>query len=234
MPPGRPRKTLPMSDEEIRREYRLAKNPAKQIKILADENSCDVKTIRRIVAEADAPSSVTCGDSFPQGKPTVDLSGFVPFQEAAEQEKKKEKDNMPEDESIPLRVSADGELPSETPTWQPLPSAPPQAAADFPEEDAAGDEGRIATAARPPRNDEKASSLPDVQDLPGVVTGRLVKPLTVERERRFFLTEDQVMELWFILGQLRGVLDASAEAGKPGEVMKDAVAELESLLRSLN
>ena len=72
-----------------------------------------------------------------------------------------------------------------------------------------------------------------MQDLPGVVTG-VMKPLGAERERRFFLTEAQVMELWFILGQLRGVLDASAEAGKPGEVMKDAVAELESLLRSLN
>ena len=212
MPPGRPRKTLPMSDEEIRREYRLAKNPAKQIKILADENSCDAKTIRKIVAEADAPSSVACGDSFPQGKPTVDLSGFVPFQDLAEQEKEKERDNMPEDESIPLRVSADGELPSEPRTWQPLPAAPSQAAADF--------------------DDLGPSSLPDVQDLPGVVTG--VMELRSVEQRRYFLTAAQIMELWFILGQLRGVLDASAEAGKPGEVMKDAVAELESLLRSLN
>ena len=124
---------------------------------------------------------------------------------------------MPEDESIPLRVSAEGELPSETPTWHPLPSAPPQAAADFPEEtDGPG-----------------PSSLPDVQDLPeaGTVTG--VMKLRAA-ERRYFLTEPQLMELWFILGKLQGVLDAAAEAGKPGEVMKDAVDELESLLRSLS
>ena len=208
-----------MSDEEIRREFRLAKDPAKQIKILAEENDVSRETIRRIVSEKPAQPPA--------------LSGFVPIRDLMEQEKEKEKDNMPEDESIPLRVSADGELPSETPTWHPLPAAPPQAAADFPEWDAAGDEGRIAASSSPPRNDEKASSLPDVQDLPGVVTG-VMKPLGAERERRFFLTEAQVMELWFILGQLRGVLDASAEAGKPGEVMKDAVAELESLLRSLN
>lgn len=199
---GRPRKTLPMSDEDIRREYRLARYPAKQLKILADENSCDVKTIRRIVAEAEAPH------------PKSGLSGFVPFQELAEKEKEREKDNMPEDESIPLRVSAEGELPSETPTWQPLPAAPATAAADF-------------------DDDLGPSSLPDVQDLPeaGTVTG-VQTPRVIER--RYFLTERQLMELWFIQGVLRGVLDASAEAGRPGEVMKDAVDQLDSLLRSLS
>ena len=70
------------------------------------------------------------------------------------------------------------------------------------------------------------SSLPDVQDLPDAPARRV--------EPRFFLTEAQLMELWFILGILRGVLDASAESGKPGETMKDAVDELEILLRSLN
>jgi len=222
---GRPRKQLPMSDEEIRREYRLAKNPAKQIKILADENDVSRETIRRIVCEKPSPPPK--------------LSGFVPFQELAEKQKEKEKDNMPEDESIPLRVSAEGELPSETPTWHPLPSAPPQAAADF--DDAPAAAGPPHQSAAPTASPEGTplegepgpSSLPDVQDLPeaGTVTG-LMKLRAAER--RYFLTEPQLMELWFILGKLQGVLDAAAEAGKPGEVMKDAVDELESLLRSLS
>ena len=193
---GRPRKPLPMSDEEIRREFRLAKDPAKQIKILAEENDVSRETIRRIVCEKPAQPPA--------------LSGFVPIQDLMEQKKEKEKDNMPEDESIPLRVSAEGELPSEPRTWQPLPAAPATAAADVP----AG------------TDDLGPSSLPDVQDLPDAPARRV--------EPRFLLTEAQLMELWFILGILRGVLDASAESGKPGETMKDAVDELEILLRSLN
>lgn len=219
---GRPRKPLPMSDEEIRREFRLAKDPAKQIKILAEENDVSRETIRRIVSEK------------PAQPPT--LSGFVPFQELAEQKKEKEKDNMPEDESIPLRVSAEGELPSEPRTWQPLPAAPATAAADFEETPAAAEaphqsapptaspRGSLPAAAG--TEDLGPSSLPDVQDLPDAPARRV--------EPRFFLTEAQLMELWFILGILRGVLDASAESGKPGETMKDAVDELEILLRSLN
>ena len=111
------------------------------------------------------------------------------------------------------------ELPSEPRTWQPLPAAPATAAADFPAADF---------------DDLGPSSLPDVQDLPeaGTVTG--VMKLRAAERRRYFLTEPQLMELWFILGKLQGVLDAAAEAGKPGEVMKDAVDELESLLRSLS
>jgi len=203
--PGRPRKQLPMSDEEIRREYRLAKNPAKQIRILADENSCDVKTIRRIVAEEGKTDLSTgfagppplAGEAFPE----ENAEGMAAEARNAEKEKKMEKEM---------------ELPSETPTWHPLPSAPPQAAADFPEG----------------TDDLGPSSLPDVQDLPeaGRVTG-LMKLRAAER--RYFLTEHQFMELWFILGKLQGVLDAASEAGKPGEVMKDAVDELESLLRSV-
>ena len=89
---GRPRKPLPMSDEEIRREFRLAKDPAKQIKILAEENDVSRETIRRIVSEK------------PAQPPT--LSGFVPFQELAEQKKEKEKgDGKTEDK--PIRVNFD-------------------------------------------------------------------------------------------------------------------------------
>ena len=36
--------------------------------------------------------------------------------------------------------------------------------------------------------------------------------------------------MWHILGRLQGVLEASAEAGRPGEVMKDACDELEVIL----
>ena len=36
--------------------------------------------------------------------------------------------------------------------------------------------------------------------------------------------------MWHILGRLQGVLEASAEVGKPGEVMKDACDELEVIL----
>ncbi len=235
-----------MSDEEIRREYRLAKDPKKQLKILADENDCSVSTIRSIVS-ADQ------------------LGGFVPIQELAEKEAKKEKDGVEENDSIPLRVTAE-------PEWPPLPSAPPQAAEDF--------------------DDLGPSSLPDVQDIPEASAGAgreaeysadwrgLMRnladggwvPATVpdspeeapdaaagfphqspaataspqgkpgdggasaaagESGYVFRISGKDLSRMWHILGRLQGVLEASAEAGKPGEVMKDACDELEVLLMSL-
>lgn len=108
-------------------------------------------------------------------------------------------------------------VPTAEPEWPPLPPAKPEAAADF--------------------DDLGPSSLPDVQDLPA-------GPPTVDMpyipegprpalELRYFLSGRQFSELWFILGKLQGVLDASAAEGKPGEVMKDAVDELEGLLREI-
>ena len=196
---GRPRKQLPMSDEEIRREYRLAKNPAKQIKILADENDCSVSTIRSIVS-ADQ------------------LSGFVPIQELVEKEAEKEKNGVEENDSIPLRVTAE-------PEWPPLISAPPQAAEDF--------------------DDLGPSSLPDVQDIPEASAapddlsgpaghlpfqGRPEMAAGTKGGSVFRISGADLSRMWHILGRLQGVLEASAEAGKPGEVMKDACDELEVLL----
>lgn len=40
-----------MTDEEICREYRLAKNKANQVTVLADQNQCDRKEILSIVEE---------------------------------------------------------------------------------------------------------------------------------------------------------------------------------------
>ena len=171
---GRPRKQLPMSDEEIRREYRLAKDPKKQLKILADENDCSVSTIRSIVS-ADQPR------------------GTLPSQEPAEKEAEKEK-NMIVIDPAPTTPTAD-------PEWPPLPSAPPQAAADF--------------------DDLGPSSLPDVQDLPD--TPAAARPYSPESGK-------DLSRMWHILGRLQGVLEASAEAGRPGEVMKDACDELEVIL----
>lgn len=214
---GRPRKQLPMSDEEIRREYRLAKDPKKQLKILADENDCSVSTIRSIVS-ADQ------------------LSGFVPIQELVEKEAEKEKNGVEENDSIPLRVTAE-------PEWPPLPSAPPQAAADF--------------------DELGPSSLPDVQDIPeaSAEAGReaecsadlrgLVRnladggwaptaqqpPVTVPAAAEggyiYRISWADLSRMWHVLGRLQGVLEASAEAGRPGEVMKDACDDLEVLLRGI-
>lgn len=200
---GRPRKQLPMSDEEIRREYRLAKDPKKQLKILADENDCSVSTIRSIVS-ADQ------------------LSGFVPIQELVEKEAEKEK-NMIVIDPAPTTPTAD-------PEWPPLPSAPPQAAADF--------------------DDLGPSSLPDVQDIPEASaaprpylpeSGAAAQTAPLEHSGEtsaeagdignlYRISGKDLSRMWHILGRLQGVLEASAEAGRPGEVMKDACDELEVLL----
>lgn len=128
------------------------------------------------------------------------------------------------------------------PEWPPLPSAPPQAAADF--------------------DDLGPSSLPDVQDIPEA-SAAPVREVKYVRDWRGLLRTlaDDVREtcihspesgaepaeaaaggytyriswadlsrMWHILGRLQGVLEASAEAGRPGEVMKDACDELEVLL----
>lgn len=186
-----------MSDEEIRREYRLAKDPKKQLKILADENACSVSTIRSIVS-ADP------------------LSGFVPIQELVEKEKEREKEMIVNDPA-PTTLTAD-------PEWPPLPSAPPQAAEDF--------------------DDLGPSSLPDVQDIPEASAGAddLSGPAghlpfqgrqAGEGGSSFRISGKDLSRMWHILGRLQGVLEASAEAGKPGEVMKDACDELEVLLSGI-
>lgn len=217
---GRPRKQLPMSDEEIRREYRLAKDPKKQLEILADENCCSVGTILRIVNE--------------KRKQETELSGFVPIQELVEKEAEKEK-NMIVIEPAPTTPTAD-------PEWPPLPSAPPQAAADF--------------------DELGPSSLPDVQDIPeaSAEAGREAKYVrdwrgllrTIADNVRetcihspesgaepaeagecghiYRISGADLSRMWHILGRLQGVLEASAEAGKPGEVMKDACDALEVIL----
>lgn len=44
--------SLPMSEQEIVNEYKAAKRPQSQIAILADQNSCDKKTIVNILEAA--------------------------------------------------------------------------------------------------------------------------------------------------------------------------------------
>ena len=266
---GRPRKQLPMSDEEIRREYRLAKDPKKQLKILADENDCSVSTIRSIVS-ADQPR------------------GTLPSQEPAEKEA--EFGSAPHQSpaaTATLGESREGAAAAEAaPSWPALPSAPPLAG-DFPEDSAAetaerkenslelknfvpiqdlaerlvslpgtepaaaGTEERTATAPAGPRNDgageERAAPgreadyyadcrglmrnladggwAPTVQQPPVTVPAAAAEGGYIYR-----ISWADLSRMWHILGRLQGVLEASAEAGRPGEVMKDACDELEVIL----
>lgn len=227
---GRPRKQLPMSDEEIRREYRLAKDPKKQLKILADENDCSVSTIRSIVS-ADQPR------------------GTLPSQEPAEKEAEKEKDGVEENDFSPLpsappQAAADfDELgPSSLPDVQDIPEASA----------AAGTEERIATAPAGPHPAGEGSplgtpALPrndgagEESAAPGMTSPPLrgSPPLEGRQEAAeesgniYRISGKDLSWMWHILGRLQGVLEASAEAGKPGEVMKDACDELEVLLRGI-
>lgn len=238
---GRPRKQLPMSDEEIRREYRLAKDPKKQLKILADENDCSVSTIRSIVS-ADQPR------------------GTLPSQEPAEKEAGKEKD-MNVFDPAPTTPTAD-------PEWPPLPSAPPQAAADFDEaalkqRDMDPNETVEAAVARSikeasmpllsaqthfPREPWPRASSEDnpecsadlrvlVRNLadggwaPTAQQPPVTAPAAAAEGRYIYrISWVDLIRMWHVLGRLQGVLEASAEAGRPGEVMKDACDELEVLL----
>lgn len=201
-----------MSDEEIRREYRLAKDPKKQLKILADENDCSVSTIRSIVS-ADQPR------------------GTLPSQEPAEKEAEKEKDGVEEND------------------FSPLPSAPPQAAADFdeaapkqrdkaPQETAEAAVARsIKEASRPllsaqthfPREPWPWVSSEDSAGA-GVIAMPDAPAAAGESGNIYRISGKDLSRMWHILGRLQGVLEASAEAGKPGEVMKDACDELEVIL----
>ncbi len=257
---GRPRKQLPMSDEEIRREYRLAKDPKKQLKILADENDCSVSTIRSIVS-ADQPR------------------GTLPSQEPAEKEAEKEK-NMIVIDPAPTTPTAD-------PEWPPLPPAPPQAAADFDEaapkqRDEAPQETAEAAVARSikeasmpllsaqthfPREPWPRASSEDNPEcsadlrelLRNLVDGGWTPAEVAPGDAAAAGTEEgnaphqssaakassggsresgngrwvsgkDLSRMWHILGRLQGVLEASAAVGKPGEVMKDACDELEVIL----
>lgn len=58
-------KKRPMSDQEIVREYLAAKEPGKQIRILADENLCTPETIRNILRREGIP----VGRKEPEAKP---------------------------------------------------------------------------------------------------------------------------------------------------------------------
>lgn len=202
-----------MSDEEIRREYRLAKDQKKQLKILADENDCSVSTIRSIVS-ADQ------------------LGGFVPIQELVEKEAGKEK-NMIVIDPAPTTPTAD-------PEWPPLPPAPPQAAADFDElgpsslpdvqdiPEASAEAGREAEYTADLR--ELIRNLADGGWAPTAQQPQVTAPAAAEGGNIYRISGADLSRMWHILGRLQGVLEASAEAGKPGEVMRDACDELEVIL----
>ena len=216
---GRPRKQLPMSDEEILREFRLAKDPKKQLKILADENACSVSTIRSIVF-ADQ------------------LGGFVPIQELAEKEAEKEK-NMIVIDPAPTTPTAE-------PEWPPLPSAPPQAAEDFDDLGPSSlpdvqDIPEASAAPRPysPESGAAPQAAPLEHSGETSSSGRVVSPRPENGGTSaeagdigylYRISGKDLSRMWHVLGRLQGVLEASAEAGRPGEVMKDACDELEVLL----
>lgn len=265
---GRPRKQLPMSDEEIRREYRLAKDPKKQLKILADENDCSVSTIRSIVS-ADQPR------------------GTLPSQEPAEKEAEfGSAPHQPPAATASLGESReDADAAEEAPSWPVLPSAPPLAG-DFPEDGAAevaerkedgvvlsfvpiqdladglvsppgtepaaaGTEERIAPAPAGLRNDGAGEAsaaaereaeysadwrglmrtLADGGWAPTAQQPPVAAPAAAEEGGNIYrISGADLSRMWHILGRLQGVLEASAEAGRPGEVMKDACDELEVIL----
>lgn len=209
-----------MSDDEIRREFLQAKDPKKQLKILADENDCSVGTILRIVNE--------------KRKQETKLSGFVPIQALVEKEAEKEK-NMIVIDPAPTTPTAD-------PEWPPLPPAPPQAAADFddlgpsslpdvqdiPEASAAP--GREAEYSadwrgpyRPLTDNVRATCIHSPES--GAEPVEAGESGNIHR-----ISGKDLSRMWYVLGRLQGVLEASAEAGKPGEVMKDACDELEVIL----
>lgn len=272
-----------MTDEEICREYRLAKYPGKQVKILAEENGCSMGTIYNILR-----------------------ANGVQFKSDRTASKKGDDSNM-ETKTSPGKEPA---APAQEPPWSPLPAAPPQAAADFDEtapkqrdkapketaeaavarsikeasrpllsaqthfprepwplassEDsagagvmpdapaAAGTEERIATAPAGPRNDvageeraapeREAKYVRDWRPLLRTLSDKVLatcihspesgaEPAEAgESGNVYRISGADVSRMWHILGRLQGVLEASAEAGRPGEVMKDACDELEVIL----
>ena len=214
-----------MTDEEICREYRLAKYPGKQVKILAEENGCSMGTIYNILR-----------------------ANGVQFKSDRTAGKKGDDSNM-ETKTSPGKEPA---APAQEPPWSPLPAAPPQAAADFDElgpsslpdvqdipeaSAAAGTEERIATAPAGPRNDGAGEE----SAAPGMTSPPLRGPPPLEGRQEaaeeggniYRISGKDLSWMWHILGRLQGVLEASAEAGRPGEVMKDACDDLEVLLRGI-
>jgi len=238
---GRPRKQLPMSDEEIRREYRLAKDPDKQIKILADENDCSTREIRDILR---------AGGLGVRGRPPKTAAavgaedGNAPHQ-------------SPAATASPLGKPGDGE----PPTWPPLPAAP-EGTGEWPEDEAAASEsaekegGKVnlegfvpiqelaagtaspAGAGTEPAEDQaEQGPAPDAAAAPPQARydpGESESLGNHAATRLHWISGKDLSRMWHILGRLQGVLEASAEAGKPGEVMRDACDELESLLCFIN
>lgn len=170
-----------MTDEEICREYREAKYPSKQVKILADENACSVSKIMDVLKRAGVYPPPAAESTLPQEKEDneMDLKGFQAAAAAPQQ-------------TILPAPPQDGVLREEEP--QVMPGFVPWRDAA---EGAAVSCGVGQTSPSPPA---------------------------------LVLTGPQLRRVFYFLGILRGVLDASAEAGRPGEVMKDALDELEIVL----
>lgn len=231
-----------MTDEEICREYRLAKYPGKQVKILAEENGCSMGTIYNILR-----------------------ANGVQFKSDRTAGKKGDDSNM-ETKTSPGKEPAP---PAQEPPWSPLPAAPPQAAADFDEaapkqRDKAPQETAEAAVARSikeasmpllsaqthfPREPWPWASSEDnpecSADLRGLIRTlqaaegwpptaqqpQVTAPAAAGESGNICrISRADLSRMWHILGRLQGVLEASAEAGKPGEVMKDACDELEVIL----
>jgi hypothetical protein len=229
-----------MTDEEICREYRLSKYPSKQIKILAEENDCSAQTIRNILRAA--------GLDLSRGRPpgpkaaasSMPLSEFqAALQSTFGAALQSELADKPEPDA----------------SWPPLPPAP-QGAGDCPEDGGAGAteqegsnvdlsgftpvQGPMAGPSSPPSAEgrigeerEEPNPTPDA-----ALSASEVSPFPAEARleeanagaQLHWISGKDLSRMWHILGRLQGVLEASAEAGRPGEVMKDACDELESLL----
>lgn len=84
--------SLPMTEQEIVNEYKAAKRPQTQIAILADQNSCDKKTIVNILE--------TAGCELPgnfKKKPKKDPETVAEvFDEIAEETQKLQEEPVPE------------------------------------------------------------------------------------------------------------------------------------------
>lgn len=175
-----------MTDEEIRREYRLAKDPAKQIQILADENNCSAREIRDILRAG----GLAVPGRPPKNVAAVRMDGISSGDSCRLPPKEGETAEAAEPESPPMR--------------QVLLSVPAKDATALAED-----------AAEPvPENGAEVISL----------------EANGARSVRCWLPLRDVSRLYYVLGKLQGVLEASAEAGRPGEVMRDACDELEIIL----
>lgn len=97
--------SLPMSEQEIVAEYKTAKRPQTQIGILADQNSCDKKTIVNILEAAGCElpgnfrkkkkAEAAAEEAFNEIAAETEKLQTEPIEEAPKEEPKQEEDPLP-------------------------------------------------------------------------------------------------------------------------------------------